>query len=130
MKNPRRIVTGSFLFLWGRQAGAGVKISASEPQFPDLRGFQRFPGTPKAGSGPVSQNPGVGGCLGRSFSQDLQGNLRLQENSAAVDAGNNEFVEGVPTDIDGQPRIVRGRVDLGAYETLIDLIFRDRWKLD
>jgi hypothetical protein len=63
------------------------------------------------------------------------GNLRLQNGSPAIDVGNNSFIAGVSTDLDGEPRIVDGNldgtptVDMGAYETQIyvvclPLIFR------
>jgi len=41
--------------------------------------------------------------------------LRLQPNSPCIDAGNNDFVTTL-TDLDGNPRIINGIVDMGAYE--------------
>jgi hypothetical protein len=42
-------------------------------------------------------------------------NLRLQPNSPCIDAGNNDFVTSL-TDLDGNPRILNGIADMGAYE--------------
>ncbi len=41
--------------------------------------------------------------------------LRLRYNSPGIDAGNNDFVAS-STDLDGNPRILGGTVDMGAYE--------------
>jgi hypothetical protein len=45
----------------------------------------------------------------------LDGNLRLQSNSACINAGKNIYAT-TDTDLDGNPRIVGGAVDIGAYE--------------
>jgi hypothetical protein len=46
----------------------------------------------------------------------LAGNLRLQIGSPAIDAGNNAYIAGVATDLDGRPRLFGPQVDLGPYE--------------
>lgn len=57
------------------------------------------------------------------------GNLRLQSNSPAIDAGDNSFMTGIPIDLDGELRIVDGNmdgtltVDMGAYEYQIPYLF-------
>ena len=43
------------------------------------------------------------------------GNYRLRSSSPCVDAGTNDTVAG-SADLDGNPRIVKGTVDMGAYE--------------
>ncbi len=62
---------------------------------------------PGKGTGSVTNAPG--------FIDYSHGDLRLQSNSSCVNAGNNAFVATV-TDVDGNPRIVGGTVDLGASE--------------
>jgi len=52
------------------------------------------------------------------------GNLRLQQDSPVRNQGNNSFVAGVGTDLDGEARIFGETVDLGPYEGT-DLIFAD-----
>jgi len=48
----------------------------------------------------------------------------LQQDSPVRDQGNNIFVAGIDTDLDGAARIFGGTVDLGPYEGT-DLIFAD-----
>jgi hypothetical protein len=59
---------------------------------------------------------GVGNITNAPLFVDYaNGNLRLQSNSPCINAGNNAYVT-TTTDLDGRPRIVGGKVDMGAYE--------------
>ena len=50
------------------------------------------------------------------FVDAANGNLRLQAESPAIDTGIN-VLNSAPTDLDGNPRIIHVRTDMGAYET-------------
>jgi hypothetical protein len=67
---------------------------------------------------------GVGNITNAPLFVDTNGgsNLRLQSNSPCINAGQNAFTPAGP-DLDGNPRIVGGSVDIGAYEfQLLSLI--------
>ena len=49
------------------------------------------------------------------FADLPSGNLRLQPNSPCINAGRDSYVTSL-TDLDGNPRISGGTVDIGAYE--------------
>jgi hypothetical protein len=62
---------------------------------------------PTSGTGNITNEPG--------FVDLANGNLRLQSNSPCINAGYNSLANGSP-DLDGRPRIVGAKVDIGAYE--------------
>ena len=72
---------------------------------------------------PQPTNGGLGNITSAPLFVDLaSGNLRLQSNSPCINAGGNAFAPA-GTDPDGNPRIVDGSVDMGAYEfQSLDLI--------
>jgi len=49
------------------------------------------------------------------FTDHVNGNLRLRPNSPCINAGNNAYVN-TAADLDVNPRISGGIVDMGAYE--------------
>jgi hypothetical protein len=64
-----------------------------------------------------ARKPTTGISVPTQFNDCAGGNLRLQSNSPCIHSGNNAYVVGT-TNLDGNPRIIGGMVDIGAYEYL------------
>jgi hypothetical protein len=62
---------------------------------------------PSGGAGNITNAP--------LFVNPAGGDYHLQSNSPCINSGNNAYVVGT-TDLDGNPRISGGTVDMGAYE--------------
>ncbi len=60
-----------------------------------------------AGSGNITNDP--------QFVNAATSNFHLKATSPCIDRGNNAYVQGT-TDLDGNPRVMYGVVDIGAYE--------------
>jgi len=60
------------------------------------------------GAGNISNDP--------QFEDLNGGNLRLKSTSPCRESGNNSYVVAGSRDLDGKPRIIGERVDMGAYE--------------
>jgi hypothetical protein len=89
-----------------------------------------WPGSGNTGSDPVfERNPddggdgwGVGdtanfGALLSIGSNDDFGDLHLLPGSPCINTGDPDYIAGPnETDLDGKPRIIGGRIDMGAYE--------------
>ena len=55
----------------------------------------------------------------------IEGDYHLLPESACIDAGDPNYIaEPNATDLDGRPRVIGGRIDMGAYETPLPAVVR------
>jgi len=102
-----------------RNAVVEVSNSLLQGYLPDV-----WPGSNNLDGTDAGNNPLFRDAVNPNGAPSLAGDLRLQFESPVRDVGNNSFVTGITTDLDGNPRIVGGTVDLGAFEG-DDLLFGD-----
>ena len=93
-------VTVSYCLIRGGMDGAGVNLLAT---------------TFNDGGGNFDGHPVFVQATAPSLAPTTEGDYRLESVSAAIDAGTNTAVSTL-MDLDGNQRIVGGRVDIGAYE--------------
>ena len=91
-------------------------------------GANELPGTGALDGTTNANNPQFITSISPIGAPNAGGNLRLQDSSPLIDAGNDTWVSGFTTDLDGLDRITGSSVDLGAYETGNDVLFQDRFE--
>jgi hypothetical protein len=107
LDNPPSSSTITNCILWGNTAPNGSQIdntsgSTATVTFSDVQGGY-------SGTGNINADP----C----FVNAAGGNFHLLPDSPCINAGDPAFVpEPNETDIDGEPRVMLGRVDMGADE--------------
>ncbi len=107
--------------VWDNGSTAIVNSNDSEPAF----SYSLIEGGVPSGAvddgNNLATNPLFVTPISPASAPTTTGNLRLRAGSPAIDAGNNAVASPVlpATDRDGNPRIVGGVVNIGAYERLI-----------
>jgi len=106
--------------LWGDSATDFPEISnnSSSPTitYSDIQGWSG------GGTGNMALDPQFVAPVAASSAPTTTGNYRLLATSSAINVGNTLSVT-VSTDLDGNPRVAGGAVDMGAYELQITLTF-------
>jgi hypothetical protein len=78
-------------------------------------GYNAYGGLEYCCTIPLPEGPGNIDANPR-FMNAAADDFRLRPDSPCINAGNNSYAPPGPTDLHGNPRIVRGTVDIGAYE--------------
>ena len=99
-----------------------VEWGAPVVTYSDVRGS--WPGEGNIDLEPCFAEPGYWDTNGTSKDPNddfwVEGDYHLMEDSPCVDAGDPNYIaEPNETDLDGKPRVIAGRIDMGAYESPI-----------
>ncbi len=107
--------------IWGNGASDELQISNEDNSVPTYT-YSLVQGLDPADTGNLDgtdpdTNPTFATAIPADNAPTTDGDYRLQEGSPVIDTGDNSAIpSGVTTDRAGNPRVMNGRVDLGAYE--------------
>jgi hypothetical protein len=102
MRNDGRNSVVTNCILWGNGPWQIYSTSSTVVTYSDVQGGWE-------GVGNIDAEP--------LFVDPCNGDYHLLEDSPCIDAGDPNYVAGPnETDLDGNPRVVGGRIDMGAYE--------------
>lgn len=111
MNNRKNNPTVTNCILWANTVGSFDGSGNPTVTFSDVEGG--FPGTGNIDANPCFIQLGYWDANGVW----VEGDYHLLPSSPCINAGDSNFVpEPNETDIDGHPRVINGRVDIGAYE--------------
>ncbi|MDR3219158.1 MAG: carbohydrate-binding domain-containing protein, partial [Dysgonamonadaceae bacterium] len=105
--------------LWGNTAtstGANILNINSYPDYFNSLVQDENLGFPNLDGTDAANDPQFVSPIDASNAPTTAGNYRLLANSPVKDAGDNYMFTWESTDLDGNPRIVNGIIDIGAYE--------------
>ena len=116
IKEGNPTVVNSIVYFNG-VGGEGVQVAADTPaiRYCDVQGG--FPGTGNIDADPKFVTPGYWANPADPAAIWIGGDYHLRDDSPCIDAGDPAFTPDlVPTDMDGQPRIIGGLPDMGSDE--------------
>jgi len=99
--------------IWGNTAGEGPQLhTSSQPTYSCIQDWI------EGGEGNIALNPQFVDADGPDDDHEtyVDNNFRLLPDSPCINAGKNEDWMWQAVDLDGDPRVVGGKVDMGAYE--------------
>jgi hypothetical protein len=111
MNNRKNTPTITSCIFWSNTGGSFDGSGNPTVTFSDVEG-----GFPDPSN--IAVNPNFVQLGHRDFNGTwIEGDYYLLAGSPCIDAGDPDFVPGPnETDIEGRPRVINGRVDMGAYE--------------